>query len=92
VRKNLTGVLWLSQLYHQAQGYPESLRLLHLYKDFTTKTKEKTELIVLITPRVVENRWDSRAITREFKQKLRFVFPDVTSEPVQHPALIDSPS
>jgi tRNA dimethylallyltransferase len=41
VRKNLTGVLWLSQLYHQAQGYPESLRLLHLYKDFTTKTKEK---------------------------------------------------
>ena len=58
----------------------------------TTKTKEKTELIVLITPRVIENRWDSRAITREFKQKLRFVFPDVTSEPVQHPALIDSPS
>lgn len=41
VRKNLTGVLWLSQLYHQAQGYPESLRLLHLYKDFTTKPKEK---------------------------------------------------
>ncbi|HHZ69060.1 MAG TPA: type II secretion system protein GspD [Methylococcaceae bacterium] len=58
----------------------------------TTKTKEKTELIVLITPRVVENRWDSRAITREFKQKLRFVFPDVNSEPVQYPALIDSPS
>jgi tRNA dimethylallyltransferase len=41
VRKNLTGVLWLSQLYHQAQGYPESLRLLHLYKDFSTKPKEK---------------------------------------------------
>ncbi len=41
VRKNLTGVLWLSQLYHQAQGYAESLRLLHLYKDFTTKAKEK---------------------------------------------------
>ena len=41
VKKNLTGVLWLSQLYHQAQGYSESLRLLHLYKDFTTKPKEK---------------------------------------------------
>jgi len=41
VRKNLTGVLWLSHLYHQAQGYAESLRLLHLYKDFTTKPKEK---------------------------------------------------
>ena len=41
VRKNLTGVLWLSHLYHQAQGYAESLRLLHLYKDLTTKPKEK---------------------------------------------------
>ncbi len=41
VQKNLTGVLWLSQLYHQAQGYAESLRLLYLYKDFATKSKEK---------------------------------------------------
>ena len=41
VKKNLTGVLWISHLYHQAQGYAESLRLLHLYKDFTTKSKEK---------------------------------------------------
>jgi tRNA dimethylallyltransferase len=41
IRKNLTGVLWLSQLYHQAQGYAESLRLLHLYKDFATKSKER---------------------------------------------------
>lgn len=41
IRKNLTGVLWLSSLYHQAQGYAESLRLLHLYKDFATKTKMK---------------------------------------------------
>jgi tRNA dimethylallyltransferase len=41
IQKNLSGVLWLSHLYHQAQGYAESLRLLHLYKDFTTKPKEK---------------------------------------------------
>ncbi len=41
VRKNLSGVLWLSHLYHQAQGYAESLRILHLYKDFTTKPAEK---------------------------------------------------
>jgi tRNA dimethylallyltransferase len=40
-QKNLTGVLWLSQLYQEAQGYAESLRLLHLYKDFTTKPNEK---------------------------------------------------
>jgi len=54
----------------------------------TTKTKEKTELIVLITPRVIENKWDSRAITREFKQKLRFVFPEGSSESVQRPTVI----
>ncbi len=41
VKTNLTGVLWISHLYHQAQGYAESLRLLHLYKDFTTKPNEK---------------------------------------------------
>ena len=41
IRKNLNGVLWLSHLYHQSEGYAESLRLLHLYKDFTTKPKER---------------------------------------------------
>ncbi|MEK9629200.1 MAG: tRNA (adenosine(37)-N6)-dimethylallyltransferase MiaA [Nitrospinota bacterium] len=42
IRKTLTGVLWLSNLYHQAGGYPESLRLLQLYKDFATKSGERT--------------------------------------------------
>ena len=40
-KKDLAGVLWLYKLYQQAQGYAESLRLLHLYKDFTTKHYEK---------------------------------------------------
>lgn len=42
IRKNLTGVLWLSNLYHKAKGYPESLKLLQLYKDFATKTGERS--------------------------------------------------
>jgi tRNA dimethylallyltransferase len=42
IRKNLTGVLWLSNLYHKAGGYPESLKLLQLYKDFATKSGERT--------------------------------------------------
>ncbi|MBC8283079.1 MAG: tRNA (adenosine(37)-N6)-dimethylallyltransferase MiaA [Nitrospinae bacterium] len=42
IRKNLTGVLWLSNLYHNADGYSESLKLLHLYKDFATKSGERT--------------------------------------------------
>jgi tRNA dimethylallyltransferase len=37
IRKNLTGVLWLSNLYHKADGYPESLKLLQLYKNFAPK-------------------------------------------------------
>ncbi|MBL4664367.1 MAG: tetratricopeptide repeat protein [Nitrospinaceae bacterium] len=42
IRKNLTGVLWLSNLYHKADGYSESLKLLQLYKDFATKSGERT--------------------------------------------------
>jgi len=42
IRKNLTGVLWLSNLYHNADGYPESLKLLQLYKDFATKSGERS--------------------------------------------------
>jgi tRNA dimethylallyltransferase len=41
IRKNLTGVLWLSNIYHKAGGYSESLKLLQLYKDFATKSGER---------------------------------------------------
>ena len=41
IRKNLTGVLWLSKLYHKADGYPESLKLLQLYKNFAAKSGER---------------------------------------------------
>ena len=41
IRKNLTGVLWLSNLYRNANGYSESLKLLQLYKDFATKSRKR---------------------------------------------------
>jgi len=41
VRKNLTGVLWLSKLYHKSGAYSESLKLLQSYKDFATKSGER---------------------------------------------------
>lgn len=41
VRKNLVGVMWLSNLYSQAESYTQSVRLLHLYKNFKTKNGEK---------------------------------------------------
>ncbi len=41
VRKDLTGVMWLSNLYSQANAYTQSVRLLHLYKNYKTKNGEK---------------------------------------------------
>lgn len=42
----------------------------------TSKTKNKTELVVLITPRVVGSRQDARLITDEFKRKLTGIYED----------------
>ena len=41
VRKNLAGVMWLSSLYNDAKAYAESVRLLHLYRDYRSKQGEK---------------------------------------------------
>jgi len=40
----------------------------------TTKKNNKTELVVLITPRVVGTRQDARLITDEFKRKLTGIY------------------
>lgn len=40
----------------------------------TTKNKRKTELVVLITPRVVNTRQDARLVTDEFKRKLSGIY------------------
>ena len=39
-----------------------------------TRTKDKTELVVLITPRVVKSRQDAGLITDEFKRKLSGIY------------------
>lgn len=41
IRKNLTGVLWVSEMYHQSKAHAGALRLLELYRSFKTKKKEK---------------------------------------------------
>jgi general secretion pathway protein D len=38
----------------------------------------KNELVVLITPRVVKNKQDSRVVTDEFKRKLTGIYQDVS--------------
>ncbi len=42
----------------------------------TTKSLNRTELIVLLTPRVLENRQDSREVTRELQRKMTGVFEE----------------
>ncbi len=42
----------------------------------TNKVKEKTELVVLITPRVVKSRYDARLVTNEFKRKLSGIYEE----------------
>jgi len=44
------------------------------------KVLDRTELVVLLTPRVVTNRVDSRAITYEFKRKLTDIYRSLRDE------------
>jgi len=46
----------------------------------TTKDLQRTELVVLITPRVVQNRLDSAFITTEFKRKLTGLYQDMSED------------
>ncbi len=46
----------------------------------TGKTKTKKELIILITPRVVENKYDARKVAQEFKQKLTGIYYDMPKQ------------
>ena len=41
VRKNFSGVIWLTSLYNNAHAYSDTVRILQLYKNFKTKIGEK---------------------------------------------------
>jgi general secretion pathway protein D len=42
----------------------------------TTRNEDRTELVVLITPRVVKTKQDARVVTDEFKRKLTGIYYD----------------
>ena len=42
----------------------------------TEKKKRKTELVVLITPRVVKSRLDAELVTDEFQRKLSGIYEE----------------
>jgi|CXWL01.1.fsa_nt_gi general secretion pathway protein D len=50
----------------------------------TTKDKDRTELVVLITPRVVQSKQDARLISDEFKRKLTGIY-DVAPTYIEKP-------
>ncbi len=47
----------------------------------TTRDKDKTELVVLLTPRVMKSRQDARDVTEEFKRKLTGIYEDRAPRP-----------
>jgi general secretion pathway protein D len=61
-----------------------------LFSD-TNKNKTRKELIVLITPRVIENKYDARKVAQEFKQKLTGLYYDVSKQKERSalPSLMD---
>lgn len=66
------GGLMQTQQSKNESGFPGLRRIPGIGKLFGTTSNEdsRTELLVLITPRVVRNRDDVRSITEEFRQKL----------------------
>jgi len=44
----------------------------------TTNNKDRTELVILITPRVVQTKQDSRLVTNEFKRKLTGIYQEAS--------------
>ncbi|WP_426993091.1 type II secretion system protein GspD [Methylomonas sp. CM2] len=51
----------------------------------TTRNKDKTELVVLLTPRVMKSRIDAQDVTHEFRRKLSGIYrePDTINIEVE---------
>ena len=50
----------------------------------TTKIDIKTELVILITPRVVKSKQDSRVISNEFKRKLTSIYKEEVADGINN--------
>jgi general secretion pathway protein D len=50
----------------------------------TAKTDIKTELVILITPRVVKSKQDSRVISNEFKRKLTNIYKEEVGDGINN--------
>jgi len=63
---------------HGKDGIPflQGLPIIGALFGNTEKNKRKTELVLLITPRVVKSRQDARLVTNEFKRKLSGIYQE----------------
>jgi general secretion pathway protein D len=50
----------------------------------TSKNDTKTELVILITPRVVKSKQDSRVISNEFKRKLTNIYKEEVADGINN--------
>lgn len=55
----------------------------------TDKVLDRTELVVLLTPRVVKDEFDARLVTSEFKHKLTDIYKELKSEENSSPTVSD---
>jgi general secretion pathway protein D len=64
---------------HRRDGVPFFSKIPYIGALFGSTQKElnRTELVVLITPRVVQHEQDARDITREFKRKLTGIYSNL---------------
>ena len=46
----------------------------------TDKVLDRTELVVLLTPRLIKNELDAKLVTREFKLKLTGIYQELENE------------
>jgi general secretion pathway protein D len=48
----------------------------------TSKSKARTELIVLITPRVITSSSQSRQVTDDYRQQMQLLKPGRANQPI----------
>ena len=86
----LGGLIRDTKTYSES-GIPILYKLPIIGKLFGTTNDDtsRTELLILITPRVVRNRNEAKGITEEFRRKLKGI-PQLEKQPVQ--STTDNPS
>ena len=56
----------------------------------TTRNKDKTELVVLLTPRVMKSRQDALDVTDEFKRKLTGIYDGTIKQDTNNEQWLES--